>query len=125
MLYIDHGKDGSHMEARIKTGIWVSAFIRRVGLDGTPVMVARRGDVDAGLVLIKVNRLEEPGCVVYSPSRDLDGNRIWRMATGPDPVPEPDADTYIERQAKFDPDLWVLEIEDRAGRHFLDEPVES
>jgi hypothetical protein len=113
------------MEARVKTGIWVGAFVRRVGLDGTPILVARRGDADAGLVLIKVNRLEEPGCVVYSPSRDLDGNRIWRMATGPAPVPEADADTYIARQTKFDPDLWVLEIEDRAGRHFLDEPVEG
>jgi len=111
------------MEARVKTGIWVSAYIRRAGLDGRPVMVARRGDADAGLVLIKVNRLADPGCIVYSPARDLDGNRVWRMATGPEPVPEPDADLYIERQVKFDPDLWVLEIEDRAGRHFLDEPI--
>ncbi len=111
------------MESRIKTGIWVSAFIRRVGADGTAAMVVRKGDTDAGLVLIKTNRLVDPGCMVYSPSRDLDGNRVWSRATGPDPVSEADADAYIARQLSFDPDLWVVEVEDRDGRHFLEEPV--
>ena len=35
---------------------------------------------------------------------------------------EPDLDRAIARQRGFDPDLWVIEVEDRLGRHLLDEP---
>ena len=45
-------------------------------------------------------------------------------ACGPDWVEEADADAYIDRRVKNDPDLWVLEIEDREGRAFLDEKIE-
>jgi hypothetical protein len=60
---------------------------------------------------------------VLSPSNGGDGTRIWLRATGAAPVAEADADGYIARQVKRDPDLWVIEIEDRHGRHCLDDPV--
>ncbi len=87
-------------------------------------MVTRRGDDTAGSVLIKINRLG-PGCMVLTPTTNFEtGSRQWLRGTGADWVGETDADAYIERQVKFDPDLWVLEIEDREGRAFLDEKIE-
>jgi len=88
-------------------------------------MLVRRGSATAGQVLIKLNTLlprGEAGCIVYVQSYDWDGNRAWRAGTGSTLVLEEDADQYIQRTVKFDPDVWVLEIEDRDGRHFL-EPV--
>ena len=111
------------MEPRLKAEIWVKAHLRRLSVHGIPAVVARRGDSSAGAVLIKVNRLEQ-GSVVLAPMTRLDGRRAWLSATGAAPVAETEADAYIARQVRTDPDLWVLEIEDRAGRHLLDEPVE-
>lgn len=107
---------------RLKAEIWVKALIRRCEAAGAQAMVVRRGDAQAGVVLVKVNRLDRTASV-YSPARAGDGSLVWLSATGAGPVSEPDADAYIERQRKFDPDLWVVEIEDRDGRHFLQEPM--
>ncbi len=107
---------------RLKAEIWVKALIRRCEVAGAQAMVVRRGDAHSGVVLVKVNRLDRSASV-YSPARAGDGSLIWMAGTGAEPVPEPEADAYIERQRKFDPDIWVVEIEDRAGRHFLQEPV--
>ena len=52
-----------------------------------------------------------------------DGRLAWLRATGESTVSEADADAYLERQAKVDPDLWVLEVEDRDGRNPFDDPV--
>ena len=102
------------MEPRLKTELWIKATIKRCLAQGVPATVARRGDGDAGMVFVKLNRLEA-GCIVYSRQRDYEGNLLWTAATGPDPVLEPDADAYLARQVDFDPDLWILEIEDRGG----------
>lgn len=105
---------------RLKAEIWVKALIRRCEVSGVSAMVVRRGDATSGTVLVKVNTLDG-SAEVFSPARARDGALIWLSAGGP--KPEPEADAYIEKQRKFDPDLWVVEIEDRAGRHFLQEPV--
>ena len=105
---------------RLKTSFWVEAHIRRCGQYDIPAVLVRRGH-DAGVVLIKVNAFEN-GCVVLTPAVRTSG-RVWMRGTGPAQVSEADADSYIARQLRIDPDLWVLEIEDRQGRHLLDEPV--
>ena len=47
------------------------------------------------------------------------GARVWApLAEGP----EAEVDAALGRQRRFDPDLWVIEVEDRAGRHLLDQP---
>lgn len=107
---------------RLKAEIWVKALIRRCEIEGASAMVVRRGDATSGVVLIKLNRLNGAARVLI-PVRAGDGSFQWLSGTGADPVLEADADIYIEKQRKFDPDLWVVEIEDRAGRHFLQEPV--
>ena len=110
------------MTPRLQSAVWVRAQIRRLAVDGIPAVVARHGDDTAGQVLVKLN-MREAGCTVLSAVTGMDGDRAWLRATGEAPVPEAAADDYIARQAKTDPDLWVLEIEDRDGRHGLAEPV--
>ncbi|NIJ42480.1 hypothetical protein FHS78_002782 [Parvibaculum indicum] len=112
------------MEAapRLKAEIWVKALIRRCETEGASAMVVRRGDAGSGIVLVKLNTLDGMASV-FAPARDGEGNLIWMRAPQGAPVPEPEADTYIEKQRRFDPDIWVVEIEDRQGRHFLQEPV--
>jgi hypothetical protein len=103
------------MEPRLKTGLVVQAALRLATAQAIPIFVVRRGAADAGAVLIKLNRLEH-GFTVLAQTRTLESELVWMRATGAEPVDEQTADTYIERQVKRDPDLWVVEIEDRAGR---------
>ena len=103
------------MEPRLKTNLVVQAALRLASQQAIPMVVARRGDGDAGTILIKLNRLEH-GFTVLAQTRTLEGELAWLRATGAEAVDEPTADAYIARQVKRDPDLWVIEIEDRAGR---------
>ena len=107
------------MEARLKTGIWVKALIRRCDLAATAVAVVARGDADAGAILLKFNS-REGGCFVLVQARGRDGELLWMRATGPAPVAEAEADTYIERQRRRDPDLWVVEIESGSAEALID-----
>jgi GMP synthase (glutamine-hydrolysing) len=103
------------MEPRLKTGLVVQAALRLATAQAIPIFVVRRGDADAGAILLKLNRLEH-GFTVLAQTRTLEGELVWMRATGAEPVEEQTADAYIERQVKRDPDLWVVEIEDRGGR---------
>lgn len=108
---------------RVTAELWIKAHIRRCNAQAIPAMVVRRGDDQAGALIIKVNHLG-PGCMVLAPANSMDGSRQWRRAMGDDLVLEAEADAYIERQLNMDPDIWVLEIEDRLGRHLVDDIVE-
>ncbi len=103
-------------EAKVRTDIWVSAQVRTCDLRFIPAVVSRRGDPVAGAVLLKIYR-PAYGCTVLSQVRTMEGALTWMRGTGPEPVAEPDADRYIARQAKYDPDIWVIEIEDRDGSY--------
>ena len=107
------------MEARLKSGIWVKALIRRCDLAAIAVAVIARGDGDAGAVLLKFNG-RDTGCFVLAQVRGRDGELLWMRATGPAAVAEADADSYIERQRRHDPDLWVVEIESGSAEGVID-----
>lgn len=106
------------MTPRLATGVWVAAYRRRLDLQGIPCFVTRRGDDTSGAVLVKLATLDGQA-QVFQRSFDLTtGERAWiTLAEGA----EPDCDAACVRQASFDPDLWVLEVEDRQGRHLLGE----
>ncbi len=103
-------------DGRLPTDVWVKAHIRRCMVEGIPVTVARRGEAYGGSVLLKLNLLEQ-GCRVLTQSRDLDGQLAWLPALKGALVAEADADGYIARAVDRDPELWVIEIEERSGWH--------
>ena len=96
-------------EPRVKAGLWVKTALRMSDIDGRSGAVLHRGDPDAGGVLVVLRGRE--GLLVLSQMRTADGVLAWMRATGPEPVDQATADTYVERQMKFDPDLWVLEFD--------------
>ena len=110
-------------EARLRTQILVGAAVRQGASLGIPVTVAKRGEDDRGAILIKLNQGAQ-GCTVLVQERDLEGELLWRRATGPHPSAESDCDAYIAKALGRDPDLWVVEIEDRDGRHLFQGRVE-
>ncbi len=109
---------------RLKSSIWVSAYIRQLGAVPIAAVVVRRGDADAGAIFIKISTLDGFAQVLRPAIAALEGDhggRCWSQALPPDRATESAADAYLTRQADFDSDMWVVEIEDRQGRHFLDE----
>lgn len=113
------------MMERLPTKVWVDALVRRAQVAGAAAFVLQSGDEERGDVLVKVARLDGTAAV-YTPTMNLDGDRIFLdlivQGIGPD---ETGVDAYVRKARDRDRDLWVIEIEDRDGRHFLTEPVES
>jgi hypothetical protein len=97
------------MEARVKAGIWVSAVLRLADRAGRPGAVLRRGDPDSGGVLCVLRG--RAGVTVLSQVRDATGREAWMRSTGAAPVTDAEADAYVARAEKRDPDLWVVEFE--------------
>jgi GMP synthase (glutamine-hydrolysing) len=100
----------------------VQAMLRTCQTHGIAATVARTGDADAGAVLVKQNLMGD-GFRVLAQIRSADGAAGWLRGTGQEAVAEAAADAYIARQVARDSDVWVLEIEDRAGRLPFDEKV--
>ncbi len=110
---------------RIKAGIWVSAYIRRLNAMAVPALIVRRGDPDAGAIFIKINTLDGLARLLRPAVAGKEGaedERFWSFAF-PAPREEQEIDRHLARQREFDADLWVIEIEDKAGRHFIEDCV--
>lgn len=109
---------------RLKTGIWVKAYLRRCQGADVPAMVMRHGDDDAGAVFVRVNTLDGSSLLFGPAPAGLDAadsDRQLAPLFGGRAVPDAEADAFLAREAGFDRDLWVVEIEARDGRHFLDD----
>jgi len=105
-------------QPRLKTELRVSAHIRRAQGEGGFAAIARRGDPDAGAVAVKVY-MGARKARLFIQSRDLDGQMIWREPFE-DELSEEKIDRWLAKEIAIDPDLWVVEIEDREGRAFLE-----
>ncbi|MBM3584994.1 MAG: DUF1491 family protein [Alphaproteobacteria bacterium] len=110
------------MPPRLRTAFWVQVQVRRGDQDHIPVVVTHKGDEQAGTVIVKHNRLGL-GCHVYARTVTAEGTDAWLAVFGPATVAEAEADAYLGRAIARDPDVWVLEVEDRDGRYELDAPV--
>lgn len=106
------------MTPRLTAEFWVQAYLARLRLADIPAFVTTKGDLTAGAVLVKLNPLNGQARAFQRSFDLMTGERAWvTLAEGV----ETDVDAAIERQKSFDPDLWVIEVEDRDGRHLLEE----
>lgn len=107
----------------ISTDVWVGALIRRAQLGGAFATVVRKGDPKAGAVLVKTFNPRTRQAVLYSSAWRGEGERVWMQPVASEA--EAELDAYVEKARGRDRDLWVVEIEDGEGRHFLTEAVEA
>ncbi|MFG1416370.1 DUF1491 family protein [Xanthobacter sp. V0B-10] len=109
---------------RLKSGIFVSALLRRAQVEGAFGVIGRRGAEEAGAVFVKVTPMDGTAAL-YGPAPQtvfdeaMPADRLFRVLVPPGSS-EADADARMAKEIRFDPDLWLVEIEDRQGRHFLD-----
>ena len=103
---------------RLTARFWVDAYLARLRLGDIPAFVVAHGDDTGGAVLVKLNTLDGHATAFQRSFDLMSGERAWvTLSQGL----ESEVDEAIARQRSFDPDLWVIEVEDRAGRHLLDE----
>ena len=106
---------------RLKAGIFVRALTRRVEVAGASAFVVRMGSEEAGALILKVNKLDGQ-VLVLNQARNARGELVWTQVLG-GWAEEKRAREWCDKQVDFDPDLWIVEIEDRKGRTFVDEAI--
>jgi hypothetical protein len=103
---------------RLTSEIWVAAYLTRLRLATIPAFVVQKGDRTAGAVMVKLNTLDGKATCFQRSFDLMTGDRRWIvLAEGDEAV----VDESIRKQKSFDPDLWIIEVEDKTGRHLLDE----
>lgn len=106
------------MTPRLTAEFWVQAYLARLRLADIPAFVTARGDATAGAIVVKSDTLDGRARA-FARSYDATGARVWTpIAEGPDA----EVEAALARQRRFDPDLWIVAVEDRQGRTLLDEP---
>ncbi|HVX75871.1 MAG TPA: DUF1491 family protein [Bradyrhizobium sp.] len=109
---------------RLKSSIWVAAYLRRCQTEGVFAAVRKRGAEEAGAVFVKVALLDG-NAMLYAPAPQTayDDSRPTErifVPVSPQPISEAAVEERLAKEIRFDPDAWIVEAEDRAGRHFLD-----
>lgn len=105
--------------SRLTARFWVDAYLARLRFQDIPAFVTAHGDDTAGAVLVKLNTLDGEARAYHRSFDLMTGDRKWvELVAGSDQ----DVEASIGKQRQFDSDLWVIEVEDRQGRHLLDEP---
>ena len=110
---------------RLKSALWVAAYLRRCQIEGLPAVLRRRGAEEAGAVFVRISRLDGTsdlfGPAPQSAFDDAPGaDRAFSASLAQQPAPDAQIEAYLARELKFDPDIWILEVEDRTGRNLLD-----
>ena len=105
------------MTPRLTSEFWVKAYLARLRTQNIPAFVTAKGDATAGAIMVKLNTLDGQA-QAFQRSYDADGNRIWiTLSEGPDM----DVEEALSKQRQYDPDIWIIEVEDKAGRSLLDQ----
>ena len=104
---------------RLTAEIWVAAYLKRLSLLEIPAFITSKGDASAGAVLVKLNTLDGQATLFQRGFDLMSGERRWDVLSE---GAEAEVDASVRTQRSFDPDLWVIEVEDKAGRHLLDDP---
>jgi hypothetical protein len=113
---------------RLKSAIWVAAYVRRCHIEGAFAAVRHRGAEEAGAIFVKLNRLDGTADL-YGPAPQTafdeaqPTDRAFVRSFGNGAQPDAKVEERLAREIRFDPDVWIVEVEDRAGRHFLDSIV--
>lgn len=110
---------------RLKSALWVAAYLRRCQVEGAFAVVRRRGAEEAGAVFVRISRLDGTSDLFGpAPQSALDtsrgADRSFTASLAPQPAPDATVEAKLEREMKFDPDLWIVEVENSTGRNFLD-----
>jgi hypothetical protein len=109
---------------RLRADIWVAAYIRRCEVEGVFAVLRRRGAAEAGAIFVKLDRLDGRAAL-YAPAPQSDFaergvERLWRRAHKEEWVEPGVIEQRLKREIEFDPDLWIIEAEDREGLPRLD-----
>jgi hypothetical protein len=110
---------------RLKSALWVAAYLRRCQVEGLFGVVRRRGAEEAGAIFVRISRLDGTSDL-FGPAPQSafeampSAERIFSASLAEQPALDASVEAYLAREIKFDPDIWIVEIEDRAGRNFLD-----
>ncbi len=103
---------------RLATGFWVAAYRRRLSDAGIACYIARKGDETSGAVMVKLATMDGVAQLFERRVDLASGENRWMVLAEGD---EAAVDASARKQAGFDPDLWIVEVEDRQGRHLLDQ----
>lgn len=110
---------------RLKSALWVAAYLRRCQVEGVFAVVRRRGAEEAGAVFVRISRLDGTSDLFGpAPQSAFDAvpgaERAFSASLAEQPAPDAAIEAYLAREIKFDSDVWIVEVEDRQGRNFLD-----
>ncbi|MBV9517503.1 MAG: DUF1491 family protein [Hyphomicrobiales bacterium] len=109
---------------RLRSDMWVSAYLRRCAVEGVTAVLRRRGAAEAGAIFVKVDRLDDTA-TLYGPAPPTEElpqgvDRLFTRLHGPLTVSPSEIETRLAKERGFDPDIWIVEVEDRDGRSFLE-----
>ena len=110
--------------SRLRSDIWVAAYLRRCASDGVPAVLRRRGAAEAGAIFVIIDRLDGTAAL-FSPAPQsgtvaLGIERVWLRAHDEPWIEASAVAARLAKQISFDPDLWLIEVEDRLGASRLD-----
>lgn len=116
------------MLLRLKSEIWVKAYLRRLSALDVWAAVSRRGDPDAGVIFVCVNLMND--CIrlfgpAFGGAHDEDGERRWSEVSPARTMTETDMADFLARQTSIDPDIWVVEVESASGDSYLENILEE
>jgi hypothetical protein len=111
---------------RLRSDIWVAAYLRRCGVEGASAVLRRRGASEAGAIFVKLDHLNgsatlygpAPQSIAAEAPRGVD--RLFSRTHAGPTIASDAAEARLKREIAFDPDLWIVEVEKGVDGAWLD-----